>query len=167
MDRMLEEATRVEVRPSGERGRGLYAAEQVRAGEVIRTINFVREVTAEHPLAAHERADHCARIDGRVYLVGEPDCFVNHACEPSAYKRFTEGGVLMVAMRDIEVGKEITYDYMMNSHGGDAWPCACGSARCRGSTAGSFFDLPPRVQARYRPYLAEWFVAAHSDRFPP
>ena len=30
----------------------------------------------------------------------------------------------------------------------------------------SYFDLPPRVQARYRPYLAEWFVAAHLDRFP-
>ena len=43
-------------------------------------------------------------------LVGEPDCFVNHACEPSAYKRYTESGVDMVAIRDIGAGEEITYD---------------------------------------------------------
>ena len=163
---MLREGASLEVRSSGKRGSGLYAAEQIRLGEVIRTIIIVREVTADAPLAAHEAADRCTRIDGRIYLVGEPDCFVNHACEPSAYKRYAEGGVHMVAMRDIGAGDEITYDYMMNTDGGDAWPCACGSARCRGSTSASYFDLPPRVQARYRPYLAEWFVAAHLDRFP-
>ena len=67
-----------------------------------------------------------------------------------------------VARRDIQPGDEITCDYNVNITGGTAWPCHCGAARCRGTTVGDFFLLPPEIQREYRPLLADWFVRRHA-----
>jgi hypothetical protein len=157
--------TAVEVRSAGDRGDGLYACRDFPAGSAIRTINVIREVTPEAPLASGEDGDHCMHLLGRSFLVGQPDCFVNHRCEPNAYKRFGPTEVTMMAMVDIAAGDEITYDYMLNTHGGGTWTCACGAPTCRKATFASFFDLSPELQAKYRPYLAEGLIAAHPDRF--
>ena len=155
----------VEVRSARDRGCGLFACRDFPAGSEIRIINLVREVTLEAPLGPGEDADHCMHFLGRCFLVGAPDCFVNHRCEPNAYKRFAQGEVTMMAMVDIAAGDEITYDYMLNTHDGSTWTCACGAPSCRKTTFASFFDLPADLQRRYRPYLADEFVAAHADRF--
>jgi hypothetical protein len=38
----------------------------------------------------------------------------------------------IIALRDIEAGEELTYDYNLYDGEDDA-PCLCGSQRCRGS----------------------------------
>ena len=40
----------------------------------------------------------------------------------------------------------------------------CGAARCRGTVAGDFFQVPLDIQREYRRFLAEWFVRTHLDR---
>ena len=70
-------------------------------------------------------------------------------------------------VRDIAAGEEITYDYMINTHGGASWTCACGAPGCRGRTVASFFELAPALQRAYARYLAPWFVAAHFERVAP
>ncbi|MBL8555194.1 MAG: SET domain-containing protein-lysine N-methyltransferase [Phenylobacterium sp.] len=157
----------VEVRSAPAGGQGLFAARPFAAGATIRRIGLVREVTAERPLTAGETADHVCRIDGRSWLVGAPDRYVNHACEPSAWKRFDPDGgpeADMVALVDIPAGGEITYDYVLNTHGGGRWACGCGAATCRGMLEASWFDLSEATRRRQRPLLATWFVRRHAAR---
>ena len=156
----------VEVKPSGIEGLGVFAARSFRAGERIRRINVVREVTADEPIREDlgERVDHCAYPDGRTVLFGFPDRHVNHSCEPNAWELYEAACSYLVARRDIAAGEEITCDYNVNISGGTAWPCRCGAPRCRGEVAGDFFLLPRTWQREYRPLLAEWFVRRHRER---
>jgi SET domain-containing protein len=156
----------VEVRPSAVEGLGLFALHRCHAGERIREVNVVREITAEAPLRPElgERIEHCDYPDGKVVLIGPPDRHVNHSCDPNTYILYEEGRCFIVARRDIAAGDELTCDYNMNITGGDAWECRCGAARCRGSTTGDFFLLPEAIQHEYRPLLAGWFVRTHRER---
>lgn len=62
--------------------------------------------------------------------------WINHACDPNTEVDTSwdpETGAAYawwVALRDIAVGEELTYDYAFSAH--LAEPCACGMARCRG-----------------------------------
>jgi hypothetical protein len=144
----------------------MFAVGPFAAGQQIREINVVREVTADAPLREDlgERMDHCDYPDGRVVLLGFPDRHVNHSCDPNAYVMYKGDRCYLMARRDIHVGDEITCDYSINITGGTSWPCNCGTARCRGETVGDFFQLPLEVQREYRPMLATWFVRRHRDR---
>jgi hypothetical protein len=145
---------------------GVFAARGFRAGDRIRRVNVLREVTADAPLRAElgERQDHCDYPDGRVVLLGFPDRHLNHSCDPNAYVVHASDAVWLVARRDIGRGAEVTCDYNINITGGTSWPCHCGAARCRGETTGDFFALPVEIQREYRPLLADWFVRRHPDR---
>ena len=156
----------VEIKPSSIEGLGVFAARSFRAGQRIRQINVVREVTPAAPLreALGERADHCDYPNGKVVLLGPPDRYINHSCDPNAYVQYEGDRSFLVARRDIAVGQEMTCDYNINITAGTAWPCHCAAARCSGTTVGDFFRLPLDIQREYRPLLAEWFVRAHRDR---
>ena len=77
----------------------------------------------------------------------------NHACDPntevcSAWDRETDTmRAWWLALRDIAVGEEITYDYGFAAE--VAEPCYCGSAHCRGVIV----DEDPAVQAELAPHL--------------
>jgi SET domain-containing protein len=166
---MVTSVPDVEVRPSRIEGLGLFALRPFAAGERIRVINVIREVTPEVPLRPDvgERVEHCDYPDGKVVLIGYPDRHVNHSCDPNAWVRHGSGGCELVARRAIPLGAEITCDYQINVTGGSRWPCACGAARCRGEVVGDYFALPVALQAEYRPYLADWFVRRHGRRLAP
>lgn len=156
----------VEVRASAIEGLGVFAARSFRAGQRIREINVVREITPASPLRKElgERADHCDYPDGKVVLLGLPDRHLNHSCDPNAFVVYQGEHQFIVARRDIAAGEEITCDYNINIANGTAWPCHCGAARCRGTTVEDFFLLPPDIQREYLPLLAPWFVRRHRDR---
>jgi SET domain-containing protein len=155
----------VELRPSLIEGLGVFALRPFRSGQLIHTVNVVRQVTAEAPLRPElgERKDHCDYRDGKVLLIGPPDRHVNHSCDPNAWVRYDAPACEVVARRDIRVGEEITCDYSINLTGGDVWPCHCGATRCRGQVVGDYFQLPPDVQREYAPCLADWFVRRHGE----
>jgi uncharacterized protein len=158
--------TDVEVKASGIEGLGIFAARPFRAGERIRRVNVVREITPEAPIRADlgERADHCSYPDGRVVLIGYPDRHVNHSCDPNAWELYEGGSSFLVARRGIAASEEIAIDYNINIANGTAWPCRCGAARCRGVVAGDYFLLPVEWQREYRPLLADWFVRRNGVR---
>lgn len=155
----------VEIRPSPIGGLGLFATRDFEPGERIRRINIVREVTPDAPLREElgERVEHCSYPDGRIVLVGTPDRHVNHCCDPNAYKLYECGEVYAVARSPIRAGKEITFDYNINTADGTSWPCNCGAVRCRGRSVGDFFSLPREIQLEYLPLLADWFVRRHES----
>ena len=79
-------------------------------------------------------------------LVGEPDRYLNHSCDPNA-------GIVdnrrLVAIRAIAAGEEIRFDYS-TTMAEDFWTleCRCGSPLCRG-TVTDFRLLPSEVKQRY------------------
>lgn len=156
----------LEVKSSAIEGLGIFASREFRAGERIKRLNIVREVTDEFPICEDlgERIDHCCYPDGRVLLVGFPDRHVNHSCDPNAFELFEGDASYFVARRDIAAGEEITFDYNVNIADGTAWPCNCGASRCLGTVMGDFFLLPREWQHEYRPLLADWFARRHEER---
>ena len=153
----------VAIRPSSIEGLGLFALRVFRPDERIRVVNVVREITLDAPLRPDmgECADHCDYPDGKIVLIGPPDRHLNHSCDPNAWIRYVGAGCEIVARGAIRPGEEITCDYSINVTGGDAWPCHCGAARCRGQVVGDYFQLPAELQREYAPYLADWFVRRH------
>jgi hypothetical protein len=156
----------VEVKSSGIEGLGIFAVRSFKAGERIKRVNIVREITPEFPIRGElgERTDHCDFPDGKVVLLGSPDRHVNHSCDPNAYQLFEEGASYLVARRAIAPDEEITVDYNVNITAGTAWSCNCGAERCRGAVVGDFFLLPIEWQREYRPLLADWFIRRNRDR---
>jgi hypothetical protein len=156
----------VKVGPSSIEGLGIFPVSVISAGDRIREVNVIREITLECPLRPElgERAEHCDYPDGKVVLIGEPDRYLNHSCDPNGWVLYEANRCFIVARRDIALGEEITCDYSINVTGGDTWPCNCGAARCRGRVTGDFFQLPEELQREYRTLLAEWFVQRHAER---
>jgi hypothetical protein len=74
-----------------------------------------------------------------------PGVYINHSCDPNVGVR---DQVRLVALRDLEAGEEIRYDYsttMAENHWEMA--CRCGSPHCRGLIR-DFACLPPDVKQR-------------------
>lgn len=145
---------------SGIHGRGLFAARPI--PEDTRIIEYVgNRVTKKEALeiekarAARERRGG----DGSVYTFilntrhdldgGVPwntARLANHSCEPNCVANIVRGRVWLIALRDIERGEEITYDY---NYTWEEWwnnPCRCGGACCPGYIIRS--DLRWRLRRR-------------------
>ena len=138
-----------------------------RPGETVLVLDDSRVVDAEHSLdpARGEFAHHCDTLAaGHTVLMPAPERHINSSCDPNSYVTTRSDGRHVVALRPIAARSEITFDYMINLHGGVPWTCHCGAAICRGTQPTSFFLLPPDVQRRYRPLLDQWFVAEHAER---
>jgi SET domain-containing protein len=59
--------------------------------------------------------------------------FINHSCDPNCETEDFDGRIYIVAIRDIDAGEELTYEYnLCDSDDSDA-DCYCGSAKCRGT----------------------------------
>lgn len=90
---------------------------------------------------------------------GQLDDLVNHSCDPNAGLRFTEDGVILVAIRDIAYGDEITWDYSTTLAQSN-WHmiCQCRSQGCR-RVIGNFDTVDPDRREFFRarnlvaPYL--------------
>lgn len=93
-----------------------------------------------------------------------PERHINSHCDPNSYVKTIDGVRHVVARKPIKPGEEITYDYIIDCHGGEVWQCLCGSPRCRGTIVSSFFELPVELQSEYLPLLNEWFIEEHREK---
>ena len=153
------------VRNSQIHGLGVFAQRAYAAGDVVLWIEDSRTVDDEHPLLPGESEQHCDYlVAGTVVLMQDPERHINSSCDPNTYVQTIRGRRCVVARRAIQSGDEITYDYIIDCHGGRIWQCRCGSPRCRGTIVASFFDLPLEWQREYLPLLNPWFVKEHDAR---
>ena len=144
----------VAVRSAGNKGFGVFALKPFASGEFIFRRRNARPISAAETanLSAEDRM-HLTELGwDRFAVVQAPGAYLNHSCDPNAMRR----GVVVFAWRDINLGDEITIDYRLNAFGGDSWPCACGSANCKGIVIGSFFALDQATQRAYLPHAPEF-----------
>jgi hypothetical protein len=72
--------------------------------------------------------------------------FVNHSCQPNVG---FAGNVVLVAMRDVDPGEELTTDYAMFDDYEGSMDCTCGRPACRRVVDGRDWQRPD-LQERYR-----------------
>jgi hypothetical protein len=114
---------------------GCYTTRPIRKGTLI--VEYVGECLT------YEQADDLYDDFPTTYLFGLDGgkkiidgfgvaAFVNHSCKPNCETDQIRGRMWIIALRDIEAGEELTYDYNLFDGEDDA-PCSCGARRCRGS----------------------------------
>ena len=148
-------------------GLGVFATRNFAEGEIILAIDDSRVVDDDHPLRIDlgEQSCHCDYLaGGKVVLMQSPERHINSCCDPNTYVKTINGTRHVAARRSINSGQELTYDYIIDCHGGEVWQCSCGSSRCRGTIVSSFFELPVELQLEYLSLLNEWFIEEHREK---
>lgn len=84
--------------------------------------------------------------------------FINHSCEPNAYIEW--GQLQLRALRDIEEGEEVTYNYFTSDWDGeDVFECRCSAPTCKKYING-FKHLSPEEKLKIKnlvsPFLAKF-----------
>jgi uncharacterized protein len=78
---------------------------------------------------------------------------VNHSCAPNVGMG---GNILLVSMREIAAGEELTIDYaLFLGDPGFAMDCRCGAPTCRGIARGTDW-MRADLQERYSGWFSWW-----------
>jgi uncharacterized protein len=156
---------KTEVRASPIHGRGLFARQAIGRGEIVAvkggyvltreqwsrlepTLGPAEIQLSDDLVIAPVRPDH---RDGAML-------FTNHSCDPNLA---LQGQIVLVAMRDVAPGEELTIDWATTDDGDYTLACRCGSPRCRGTITGKDWTRP-ELQARYRGWFC-WFLQCKID----
>lgn len=139
------ETRSVSVVPS-RHGRGIVAARLIAPGEVI--LVFSGPLLSTSDALRSGDGDWHIQVGADLFLnTEEPGRFTNHSCNPNAGIR---DDVVLVALRLIEAGEEICFDYSTTISENGTWRmvCHCGANKCRG-VIGDFDQLPEELRASY------------------
>ena len=58
--------------------------------------------------------------------------YINYSCDPNYASDKIQGRLWILALRDIQAGEELTYDYGYELDGYEKRPCHCGAKQCCG-----------------------------------
>lgn len=137
----------VVVRGSAIHGRGVFARKYISAG--TRIIEYVGEkiTKAESERRAEVILNHSKqdRTKGAVYIFTlnkrydidgnaayNTARFINHSCHPNCEAQLIHGHIWIVALRDLNKGEELSYNYGYDMDSYEEHPCRCGSHNCIG-----------------------------------
>lgn len=127
---------KLEIKRSAIEGRGCFARVHLSKGKKIAEYTGEKISNAEADRRAGRRRLRICDIDGRWSLDGSKGGngthYINHSCEPNSYMKILYGHILVLALRDIAAGEEITLDYQSTLHS-DRKRCTCGARSCRGT----------------------------------
>jgi uncharacterized protein len=138
----------LEVRHSRIHGYGVFALRRIRKGTTV--IEYLGD-RVTHELANERYADKDPK-DGHTFLFtvdaktvidagvnGNEARFVNHGCQPNCQTVNTGRRIFIEALRTIQPGEELAYDYQIQRDDDDPadvdviFACRCGAESCRGS----------------------------------
>ncbi|MCW4460195.1 SET domain-containing protein-lysine N-methyltransferase [Sphingomonas sp. BT-65] len=153
-------------------GKAVYATCRFAEGAELMRFTGRRFHVTEVPSLMRGSDDRFVQVTPDHYMgpSGQLDDLVNHSCDPNAGLRFTEDGVILVALRPIAAGDEISWDYSTTLAQSN-WHmiCQCRSDACR-RVIGNFDTLDPDRQEFFRarnlvaPYLRRKDDVAPSAR---
>lgn len=145
-------------------GKSIFAARLFKVGDVIAQFTGPLMRRSELPKRYTGRNDRYIQVGIDEYLgpSGEVDDLINHSCDPNAGLKFTKAGILLVAIKKIKIGDEITWDYSTTLFE-NPWKmrCDCRKPNCR-KIIKDFALLDKKIQDRYRkldvipPYIKEY-----------
>ncbi|HEY6276488.1 MAG TPA: SET domain-containing protein-lysine N-methyltransferase [Streptosporangiaceae bacterium] len=146
--------------PSAIEGRGIVAVAPIARDEIVAIKGgHIVDTATLHTLPERLQNSDVQIADG-FHLVALDEAeyepvmlFINHSCEPNVG---FAGNVILVAMRDIGPGEELTTDYALFDDYDGTMDCHCGTASCRSTISGRDWQRP-ELQRRYGPYFS-WYL---------
>jgi hypothetical protein len=140
-----------EVRHSPIHGYGVFALRRIRKGTTV-TEYLGDRVTHDEADARYEGKDpndnhtFLFTVDAKTVIdggVGGNDArYINHGCEPNCESTTQNKRIYVEAIRTIQPGEELAYDYQIERDPEDPpnvdeiFACRCGAPKCRGSMPG-------------------------------
>ena len=123
-------------------GTGCYAGRDIKKGELIGEYTGV--------CISEETADEAYSGTGAIYLFmlddgtvidatddPNPMKYINHSCDPNCEAIEEDGRIFVYAIKDLEEGEELHYDYQLAADEEDtSLDCVCGARDCRGTMRG-------------------------------
>ena len=85
---------------------------------------------------------------------------LNHSCEPNLG---LIDSITFVAIKDIKVGDELTFDYAIAETRGSSFDCNCNSARCRKIINPTDWELP-YLQEKYSEFFSPYIKSKIKSR---
>jgi hypothetical protein len=158
------------VRRSRIHGNGVFATRRIRKG--TRIIEYVGE-RVSHDEADRRYEDRPADdnhtflfiVDKRTVIDagvdGNEARFINHSCDPNCETITENRRVFIEAIRTIQPGEELSYDYQIQREPGDppdidqVFGCRCGKANCRGTMLSDPPKRARKAKAGGKPAKAE------------
>ncbi len=147
----------IEVRHSPVHGYGVFAVRRIRKGTTI--MEYLGDRVSHEE--ADSRYEHKDANDNHTFLftvdsktvidggVGGNDArFINHGCDPNCASASQNKRIFVEAVRTIQPGEELAYDYQIQRDPEDPpnvdeiFACRCGAVKCRGTM------LVPRKKPR-------------------
>lgn len=136
------------VRNSKVHGKGMFALRKIRRG--ARVIEYLGD-RISHKAADKRYVDHDPNdnhtflfiVDKKIVIdggVGGNEArFINHSCDPNCESVIEKGRVFIEAIRTVQPGEELGYDYQIGRDKDDPenvdeiFACRCGAKTCRGT----------------------------------
>jgi len=159
-------SSKTEVRESAIQGKGLFAKDAIKEGEIV-AVKGGHILTTEGWKALEPKlgpaeiqisedlfiapAAQEQRDDGMLYT--------NHSCDPNIA---IQGQIVFVAMRDIEPSEELTHDWATTDDEDYKMECNCGSSNCRRTITGKDW-MKKDLQEKYRGWFC-WYLQRKIDR---
>jgi uncharacterized protein len=150
----------IRVRRSRLHGRGVFALRRIRKG--TRVVEYLGDRVSHDE--ADNRYSHKPADDNHTFLFivnrstvidgganGNDARYINHSCDPNCESLIEDRRVFIEAIRTVQPGDELTYDYQIGRDKEDPanvdeiYACRCGAGSCRGSML-----WPPKRKSRPR-----------------
>ena len=136
-------APRNEVRESRVHGRGVYATKPIPKGARIIEYTGQRVPWEDGPDDKNNPHTFLFGLESGEVInpeIGGNDArWINHCCDPNCEAIEEDDRIFIYAMRHIEAGQELFYDYAMEidepvtEESKKEFACQCGSSNCRGT----------------------------------
>jgi uncharacterized protein len=157
------------VRHSPIHGHGVFAVRRIRKGTTV--VEYLGERLSHAKAdARYENKDpndnhtFLFTVDARTVIDAAVDGnearYINHGCDPNCESTIRNRRVFITAIRTIQPGEELSYDYQIQRDSDDdpnvdaIYACRCGAPGCRGSM------LEPPKKPRQAPRRASSRAAA-------
>jgi SET domain-containing protein len=123
-------------------GRGLFTAQTIKRGTQIIQYTGEKITKAESDKRLAQGNNYIFQLNDRYDIDGKARRhkarYINHSCVPNGTVQLTTRTIWIVALRDITLGEELTYNYGYELDDTPPHPCTCGAETCCG-----FILAPP------------------------
>jgi SET domain-containing protein len=137
-----------EVRHSPVHGYGVFAARRIRKGTTV--VEYLGERVSHEVADAryedkdpHDNHTFLFTVDAKIVIDagvnGNEARYINHGCDPNCESTTLDKRIFIEAIRTIQPGEELSYDYQIQRDRDDppdvdeVYACRCGAKSCRGS----------------------------------
>ena len=118
-------------------GQGLFASQNIKKGTKIIEYTGEKITKPESNKRLARGNNYIFELNDRWDIDGSPldniARYINHSCDPNCEVEKTTRSIWIVALRNIKVGEELSYNYGFEAK---KYRCTCGASNCCGYILG-------------------------------